>query len=1069
MKSLRKKGIDHPLVQQLAGGRPDESVGGDGSPTAFPPDSELQGGKLDDLLSLADQHAVLKADFSQLQAIEAARGGRNLVVHGPPGTGKSQTITNIIATLIADGKRVLFVSEKRAALDVVKRNLEACDLGILCLDLHSEYGRKSAVYDQIRNAVESERAITPIRKDRLHELGDIRDKLNAAVRAVHKPRGAIGYSLYRMAGRYAKVQGLPAADLVVPSMSALTPELYSKIRQACARLARHAREFTFGRNSPWVGLRATDYEVGLADRLREESGAIDELVLAFQAASGRVAGELGVSLPTTLEQAMELQKLCIHLTRSPGVPSHWLSSPVLGRLEPDASAAKALCESWVNLSDQVRSLFEQGTKECSDAGGELANLNAVRGDSEALRRLLGPDWGQACVVRTEVLVPACESLSNGLERLVSLGERLKHLIPGVQLDSWQDVDNTLNQVKTVLRLSPIPTHWVTATEQAAKMCREYEALARDLGEKQTVLFDTFDESIVDRVDDVLALRFRVDYQGVFRSLRPRYWKDMRLIRGHLNMPRRLPFVEAHDWIGRIQRVQKARSLWREKEPHGEEAFGHRFDGLRTNWTSLGEDIEACKSICRKWLADPRVLRDLLSGQGDVRIAQQLFDSLSETKSEIEEEMVEKVGTRPETDLLVGQLHGVIEKAGTQLRAVAEASSALAPGSGSGSLSELIEAYEARQRFDGVDEELGKRSVGWSAQFGARFSGIGTDWEAVFRAITWTLALTEYVPKDVPDSVIRQAVSPNNEELTQWVDQLSEQFTEKLSQLFDEELTRWAAWGLAEWPDLSKWLRFVQTNPAQASDQIDYRKACAELGRLLGGDGNPVLALRDKTEDASMIPGMVDRQIVGAWINSANKEDPSLADFTGSEQRSLRDRFRELDQRFPTAVRQEVLRSGFERYPHASSLDADTGQVGLLTKELAKKRRQLPVRKLLAELPTLIGRLKPCMLMSPLAVSRFLPLTNDYFDAAIFDEASQVFPEDAVPSIVRAAKVIVVGDRKQLPPTNFFRRADDEESLDEDDATDEGDRFIGTESILDAIVGLVGQGQVGEQYLRVHYR
>ena len=168
LEQLRIEGIKHPLVRQLAGERPDSSShGGDATPVAFPPDSELKGGKLDDLLRLGDQCTVLKADFSQLQAVEAARRGHNLVVHGPPGTGKSQTITNIIATLIADGKRVLFVSEKRAALDVVKRNIESCGLGVLCLDLYSEFGRKSSVYDQLRNAVSAERAITPIRKERL--------------------------------------------------------------------------------------------------------------------------------------------------------------------------------------------------------------------------------------------------------------------------------------------------------------------------------------------------------------------------------------------------------------------------------------------------------------------------------------------------------------------------------------------------------------------------------------------------------------------------------------------------------------------------------------------------------------------------------------------------------------------------------------------------------------------------------------------------------------------------------------------------------------------------------------
>ena len=133
----------------------------------------------------------------------------------------------------------------------------------------------------------------------------------------------------------------------------------------------------------------------------------------------------------------------------------------------------------------------------------------------------------------------------------------------------------------------------------------------------------------------------------------------------------------------------------------------------------------------------------------------------------------------------------------------------------------------------------------------------------------------------------------------------------------------------------------------------------------------------------------------------------------------------------------------------------------------KKRRQMPVRRLLEKVPTLIRAFKPCFLMSPLAVSQFLPLTSGSFDAVIFDEASQVFPEDAVPSIVRSHQTVIVGDRKQLPPTNFFRRA--EGDGDNEDEWKEEDSFVGMESVLDVMVSMVGSGRVGEQYLRVHYR
>jgi hypothetical protein len=88
---------------------------------------------------------VLDADSSQLSALVDAIRGRNLVIEGPPGTGKPQTISNLIAVALAQGKTVLFVSEKLAALQVVRRRLDQAGLGHFCLELHSHKSRKDAV------------------------------------------------------------------------------------------------------------------------------------------------------------------------------------------------------------------------------------------------------------------------------------------------------------------------------------------------------------------------------------------------------------------------------------------------------------------------------------------------------------------------------------------------------------------------------------------------------------------------------------------------------------------------------------------------------------------------------------------------------------------------------------------------------------------------------------------------------------------------------------------------------------------------------------------------------------
>lgn len=96
-----------------------------------------------------------------------------------------------------------------------------------------------------------------------------------------------------------------------------------------------------------------------------------------------------------------------------------------------------------------------------------------------------------------------------------------------------------------------------------------------------------------------------------------------------------------------------------------------------------------------------------------------------------------------------------------------------------------------------------------------------------------------------------------------------------------------------------------------------------------------------------------------------------------------------------------------------------GELGVLGHELSKRKRLMPVRKLVARIPNLLQRLKPCFMMSPLAVSQYLPrgVTDSdtlVFDAVIFDEASQIFPEDAIPAIARGRQCIVVGDQQQLP-------------------------------------------------------
>lgn len=165
--------------------------------SASPPDPRT----LDDIASPETLFTPLPLDSSQLAAVVASQSGCDFVLDGPPGTGKSQTIANIIAHNLAQGRKVLFVAEKRAALEVVYRRLQSNGLGAFCLELHSNKANKAEVIKQLGAAwTESEAADTAQWERVAAALKQERDTLNQVVRQLHK-RHPNGQTLYKAIGR----------------------------------------------------------------------------------------------------------------------------------------------------------------------------------------------------------------------------------------------------------------------------------------------------------------------------------------------------------------------------------------------------------------------------------------------------------------------------------------------------------------------------------------------------------------------------------------------------------------------------------------------------------------------------------------------------------------------------------------------------------------------------------------------------------------------------------------------------------------------------------------------------
>ena len=202
-----------------------------------------------------------------------------------------------------------------------------------------------------------------------------------------------------------------------------------------------------------------------------------------------------------------------------------------------------------------------------------------------------------------------------------------------------------------------------------------------------------------------------------------------------------------------------------------------------------------------------------------------------------------------------------------------------------------------------------------------------------------------------------------------------------------------------------------------------------------------------------------RSLYDAWVNSVVDATPELREFFGDTHEERLRQFRSLDAQSFDFARQQV-RSALASQ-HQQLLNGNLqGQTQFLQVQARRRRNIAPVRKILSRAPGAVQTIKPCFMMSPLSVAQFLEPENLHFDLLVFDEASQIRPSDAVGAFIRADQIIVVGDSRQLPPTNFF-----DVQMDDDDLEEVLDVGAGLESILDE-VAVSGTPRLR---LRWHYR
>lgn len=953
----------------------------------------------------------LPADSSQLSAVMAAARGKDFVLIGPPGTGKSQTIANLIAQCLAEGKRVLFVAEKIAALDVVYRRLREVGLGEFCLELHSSKSRKLDVLSQLQRSWDAQGTVDAATwKAKAQQLARVREQLSTYVERLHRRHGN-GLTIFRAIGTVVAGKAQPELALTWPSPRLHDEAALAQLRELAMRLRANATAVGQERLAagPLSPIHATDWSV----RWQQD------LVLAaqnLQAASDGFA--------TAAQQLGE-----------------------------------ALQTDWPVLHRQARTA--------------LAVL------ASTLPQAAAEDWGFCALQESEQL---CAALQSGVELLAEHQQTSARLPPVWPAQLQQQLAQALDWLAQHRRLhGELGTPWPAAVSDQLERGLECIEDIKQLRSSLSVPYGA-------GVEQLEVAQLQRAWAKAEKAVWPLSWLGQRTVRSALEA--------VAEGTGELRVADDLAALVRSKSLHdeiGQIHFGSDTDaaalwaGLKTRTEDVRSALQAHAALQAARNRQPFALEGLAAvAQGCCGERWAVEAQRLQALHALDQQLAGCAQT------LSGASHGLWRGHGTDAAllgaalafererlSLAERGSLLAPhpqvedgrcGALLQQAHQLLAARSALEaRVSDLDHTLGSRCAGvWQ--------GLDTQPAAVQRALQFHASLqTGLAGLALPDAAaaqlrqaLHQALSVRNPELADRapIGQACRQVVAHLARLHTavDSFSVLAAQPPAvqqAFADLDPAALAAAARQVQAA-QSGLHAWCAWRNAQAAARAAGIGALADAIEAGTVEPAQAAQALevnyARWWLAQAVDEDEVLKRFVSAEHGQRISAFRALDEEFTALTRQWIRARLCADLPSADSVQRSS-EWGVLRREITKKRQHLPLRQLLAEIPSVVLQLAPCLLMSPLSIAQYLSASASNFDIVVFDEASQIPVWDAIGAMARARQVVMVGDPKQLPPTNFFSRA---ENADADDAQyEEGD----LESILDECLG----ASLPTRNLSWHYR
>jgi hypothetical protein len=1033
--------LDHPVVRALATKDPGRQSG----EFMFEP---VEPSDIDRVAPPEDTPLVLDADSSQRAAIAAAIAGRSFVMDGPPGTGKSQTIANMIGALLHSGRTVLFVSEKAAALEVVRNRLADAGLENYLLELHSYKASRKEVATALAHSLDNI-TVTPPGMEALSRSSLVgrRTRLNDYASAMNEVREPLHLSLHYVLGVLAKLSSFPSAPMPETPPADLTQAEYQAVQEITIQLERSWRPATQGQSYLW---RNVVDDSSLEIRLYQAESALEELA-ATVAGNGNLAVTFALNRPS---DAMTIVSLLNqqHLNRPIEAPDSWLSADDWGAV--------------LDVRDQLAVGFDD-IRRAELAVSERSGVEwSALPDSTSLPEPAPLPPGPEQLTLGNATAAICSDTADRFEQVAT---RLAHRVDSLRamtrqlglpnVVSFDDADRVLALAELAhvrnrpLREWTMPSHFAAACAAAGVL----ESSLRELADAEALAAPVFTGEALAAPVTELSDRFEHRYHGL-KKLSGDYRADKKMFVSLLTAGTK--FKEGlQNLPAAVRWVDAARGYEAAVAQHAG-VLSHYWRGRETDFASIAGALGVASRIfdLLGGQAVPQALAEYLCTSEPNAAHHSLIEEIRHDFEAWKSSLAPAPALQGRPELVLDPIDRSIDWLRAHLEPLRQTAARIsAIDHVTGRTHSLIEAEEIlalRGAAAQAHANLRAETATYAETFGAYFDGADSDLGQLNGGLQWAEDTRNIVGKALTHAQVEALVASRPAHHLAAAAEKWASAADRIINAFDADRHTEFRSELDDYGNAVSLINDLRDDSTGQEEWFAYTKARTDLAEH--GLDTAIDFCIEHRVPADQVPRVIERALLRSWADYTIQTDTRVRPLGERDRSALVEEYRELDKLLILTATSDIIRAANTRRPSATEI----GEPGVIRREGMKKSRHLPVRELIARSRNTSLAIKPCFMMSPLAVSQYLP-ANMEFDVVIFDEASQVTPGDAINCIYRATSLILAGDDKQLPPTSFFERVEGDADNDEND-TDAAD----FQSVLELAKGC---GAFNNLRLNWHYR